>query len=138
MEITEQKRTVNNICRYFDGKVIGTYLLVQLDLLKIEDIHDIDIAISELKLDNVRSYLSDKGYNETSPPKNYPGYKPEEGSLKFNHRVKKEGFLPIHLIVWKERFMGVFSVKELLAEKIKRGFDHDLITVRKVLDKMIK
>lgn len=105
--------TAKKIVSYFDGQIIGSYLIrliIDQDL-----INDIDVSIDASLYFNVQEFLNDEGYVETKAGYKQNGYEDTIGSCLF----KKSNQVPIHLCLSKGK-VSVYSIPELLAAKIKR------------------
>lgn len=109
-----------NIVKYFDAKIIGSVLLELQGILDYNLINDVDIAIDNDKLFNVRDYLEDKGFKETKRTYKQRGYADFIGSLIF----EKENHLPIHLLLKPKEFV-LKSISEIVKEKFERYSESD-------------
>lgn len=123
-------KTIDQLKRYFGIKVIGSYLFVEKGYLEESDINDIDIVVESTKdSENLRLYLTDKGYNETQKPIKYQGYSGVEGSNLF----KKDNELPIHILISPR--LEVVPLKTIIAEKWDRRTKSDLEQLKKIIEK---
>lgn len=116
------------ICKYFNGRIIGSYMFVTQKLLTEDQVNDIDIMVSSVTVQNVRRFLNDNGYKETDPYRQERGYAPFDGSKVFI----KDGFKPIHLLDTRET-LTVFTIGELIASKYDRKSKSDIDQLQSVL-----
>jgi hypothetical protein len=123
---------LKKIINYFDAKVVGSYLLVQVNLLTINDINDIDLCIEPKLLNNVRNFLLDEGFVETSPPHQFRGYEQVEGSGLFT----KEGQKSIHILT--ESNVEVYTIPVLISKKFERSNVSDIEQLKKVIENKMK
>lgn len=121
---------------YLLGKVMGSYLLVKVGLLDVEDINDIDIAFTESIAEGVRKYLTDQGYTEKKQYGAYSG-NPVSTGIFIKGVLKSDiGYLPIHILSFKKEVPDIYSTIEILQEKIERRSVSDLAQLRKAIEKL--
>jgi len=103
-------KVVHRLKLYFKVDIIGSLLLVNSDLLPIDLINDIDVAISTLPNYQVcKAYLQDLGYVQTLDDRTDSYGRWVKGSMLF----VKEGEIPIHLSIM-EKYFFVWSNDKLL------------------------
>lgn len=123
---------IQKLKNYFNAQIVGSYIFVENGLLSIDDINDIDVNVKGDAENNVRRFLEDEGYNETSKPHQYRGYEQVPGSLMFS----KEGKKLIHVLLQND--LKVYSISELIAKKYERNQKSDLEQLQKVIEYKIK
>lgn len=120
--------TANKVVRLFEGRIIGSYLLV--GLIEGHLINDIDIAITESNLFKVQEYLNDLGFFEDKPSR-----RDKYGNIwKSDLQFKKEGYKPIHICVDGNKLREPWDKYELLKVKLKRFNDSDRAQIQSFLD----
>ena len=115
--------------KYFDAKVIGSYLLVEMGLLLEEEINDIDVMVPSIK--KARSFLIDEEWIETEAPHPRKGYDEFEVSMVFKSLFYDT---PIHIV---QGHHEVWDYKTLLSKKILRGEKSDLQQIEKVCSRIL-
>jgi len=110
------EQIVKNLQRYFNAKIIGSYIFVEKGMLKIDDINDIDVIVHPDNIENVYKYLEDFGYKQT--------IRMRDGDFE------KKNELRIDVV---KSVKNVFSVATLIAEKFKRGSETDIEQLLKIM-----
>lgn len=132
MKITNEiQQIISEVKRYFNAKIIGSYLLVDKELLEIEDINDIDIMVSSNFEKQLYNYLSDKGFKQTFTRGKQIGY--EKGSAIFEQKPNGDftnNDFKIDVVIGDE---AVFDVNTLLSEKMKRASKTDYKQILKIV-----
>lgn len=132
MKITpEIINIISDMKRYFNAKIIGSYLLVEKELLDPEDINDIDIMVSVNFEKQLYNYLSDKGFKQTFTRGEQIGY--EKGNAIFEqipdgNFTNKE--FRIDVVVGEE---NIYNINVLLGRKMERGLDKDYRQILKIV-----
>lgn len=114
-------KIANKIVSFFNGKIIGSTLLLELGLDK-GLINDIDVLVNPSELFIIKEYLADNDYVETKHSYRQKGYNDTIGSLLF----EKVLHTPIHLSL-RNKDIKVMEKYELIAEKFKRLNDSDQV-----------
>ncbi|MEA1848987.1 hypothetical protein U9K52_08705 [Chryseobacterium sp. MHB01] len=132
MNITpEITQIMSDMKRYFNAKIIGSYILVEKELLEPEDINDIDIMVSANFEKQLYNYLLDKGFKQTFTRGKQIGY--EKGSAIFeqipNGDFTNKDFR-IDVVVGGE---NIYNVNVLLGKKMERGLDQDYKQILKIV-----
>ena len=109
-----------NIVKYFNATIVGSVLFELNGLLDFNLVNDVDVAIDQDLLFNVRDYLEDKGFKETKRTYKQRGYADFIGSLIF----QKANHLPIHLLLKPKEF-ALKTVSEIVKEKFERYSESD-------------
>ena len=117
-----------NIVKYFNATIVGSVLFELNGLLDFNLVNDVDVAIDQDLLFNVRDYLEDKGFKETKRTYKQRGYADFIGSLIF----EKENHLPIHLLLKPKEFV-LKTVSEIVKEKFERYSESDRIQLLNIL-----
>lgn len=134
MENEKYTEFVEKTQKYFDVKIIGSFILVK-DGLPIEYIDDVDIFV-ENGFSKVKEYLLDNGFEE----KEVEHWEREAYAKDFRLSIKKAGkflkenHIPIHLSCKTTRELRVWSIPELILGKIKRGTKKDYMQIKKYCD----
>lgn len=116
---------VRQLEKYFNVKVIGSQLLVDRGLLNESETKDIDIIVrveSEYQI-KALEFLKDNGFTESLL----------DGARKTSY--KNENYdkeIDIHFS--RELHVNVFSIPELIKEKLKRGYVDDLNHIKAVVE----
>lgn len=115
---------IEQMIKYFNVKMVGSYVLYKNGLLKFSDINDLDLFVSRENRKNLDSFLEDNGYLQTKEKGKQIGY--AKGSCIYEvipkGDFKQKNFLNIDVIESSE---AVWSVPVIIAEKYKRGTEND-------------
>ena len=117
---------------YFNVKLIGSYLFVEANLLSINDINDVDIALDESLKKNVEIYLKDKGFSMKLGMKRHEYGNATKDKMRIIFSKKNEFNIDIVLQEDFSKFR-VYSLSELVASKFKRGTKSDFIQLQKII-----
>jgi len=133
--MTSQK-VAQNLEKYFNAKIIGSFIFVKNGLLDIADINDIDISIPQNVEKNVHKYLTDLGYEQTIKKGTQIGYDEKSRRAIWQQLpqgdFKKKGRLPIDVIIMDK---GIYTIPMLIGEKYRRGTKSDIEQILKVIGK---
>lgn len=120
---------------YFGMKIIGSWLLIK-DGLDEDLVNDIDLLykIPDKKIINIRQFLKDHDFKETSPPIYQNGYEDRQGNFIF---VNPEYDKPIHisLMITKEQCGDVLGNDFIITSKFKRKSKTDIIQLKNIINK---
>lgn len=123
-----QKRTieiVDQLKRYFGLKVIGSYLLVEANLLSEDDVNDIDLAVekgSDLT-DRVKRFLMDHGFDiEVVTKVENNSYKNVDVRYKFKSS-EYDKIIDLNIFT---RMPDIYTTGELIKAKFESGRTDDL------------
>lgn len=120
----QENEIIQNLKKYFNAEIIGSYLLYEIGLLKYNEINDIDVQIPKESLKNAYQYLNDIGYKQTEKQGKQIGY--EHGKCIFEilpqGDFKQTNFLNIDVV---EKTQSQFTIPTLIAEKFKRAKNSD-------------
>ena len=123
------KEIIQDLRRYFNADIIGSYTFVELGLLSKVD--DIDFCTPSGNIDN---FLKDRGYTVAYRDVYFLDINSKQTLAT---KYVREGYIPLHRLYIKRKDI-VTDEHEVLAYKLKRGRLRDLVQVREIVDNLIK
>jgi hypothetical protein len=122
---------------YFKGKVIGSYLFVQNDLLHDSKVNDVDIVFDTSMVDAVKHFiLKGNSYKNFELIETLVKSEYRESMYDYQLTFKDDTHKPFHLMFTKSK-VEVFSIQKLISNKIANGTEKDLEQVKRVIGNMI-
>lgn len=132
------KKLLKELYLYFGALPIGSYIFYREGLLKFEDLNDIDVIVSPLKRDGLANFLKSMGYSETIKNGKQIGY--ENGRCQYEiiplGDFKKTREINIDVIVGDNEPFNVYSIPELVKEKLERSYPKDIKTLCIVMNNL--
>lgn len=124
--------TAKNLVSYFGATIIGSTLLELSGILDFALVNDVDVAVNQNNFWNIRNYLIDNGFKETTNSYKQEGYADTIGSLIF----KKDRHLPIHILI-KDKDFKLKSISEIVQIKFERYSDSDRNQLKHIISNNI-
>lgn len=116
---------VGQLEKYFGAKIIGSYLFVEADLLKEEDVNDIDIIAdhSSASVNRMKVYLTDAGFTAEDVKTRDSIYSAE---ILVRTKWSNSEYDKVIDMNYFKALPTVYTIPELVQAKFKSGRADDL------------